>query len=103
MPTKCLLRFTLLALCEEQISSLCPPGAVQGLTPTDCYISVRAGGSWYMAEQGCEARGGKLASSTSAFQNAFYAEMLMEMYDDEDCKLHNQTQSDPCKTKKLPV
>lgn len=87
MLKKWLLHFVLFTLCVVQVSALCPPGAMQGLTPFECYVPVRADGSWYMAEQDCEARGGKLASSTTAFLNAFYAKMLLETYDDEDCKL----------------
>lgn len=84
MLKKWLLHFVLFTLCVVQVSALCPPGAMQGLTPFECYVPVRADGSWYMAEQDCEARGGKLASSTTAFLNAFYAKMLLETYDDED-------------------
>jgi hypothetical protein len=55
----------------------CPQGAVQGLSPNDCFkmVSSSSAASWYGAAEGCDE--GNLASVSNAFLNGF----LQGLYD----------------------
>ncbi|KAH7695120.1 macrophage mannose receptor 1-like protein, partial [Aphelenchoides avenae] len=68
--------FSLLAaLHAVSAKTYCPPDAFQGLTPNDCYTLGKVGRTSDESETVCAARGGHLASITSAFQNALLAKV----------------------------
>lgn len=49
----------------------CPPGAVQGISPTVCYLYRSAQSSWYGAEEDCVTQRGHLVSVPNGFINSF--------------------------------
>lgn len=52
------------------LHAACPSGALQGLTPNDCYLYLPPD-YWLAALEDCVSRGGQLASAPNAFINMF--------------------------------
>ncbi|KAH7711485.1 type-2 ice-structuring protein-like protein [Aphelenchoides avenae] len=57
--------------CTQLVSSACPAGSVEGLSPDECYVFAEKSLNWYDAEVECNKLGGYLASINSAFHEMY--------------------------------